>query len=73
MYRWIFPNNMQDNPDKFQAISFGGKRNDIITDSTFVNTTIHCDDSVPLLGVEFDNLLTFNYYITESVGSPLDH
>ena len=54
---------MQANPDKFQAISFGRKGNNIITDFTFDNTTIHCDDSVLLLGVEFDHLLTFNNYI----------
>ena len=35
----------------------------IITDVTFDNTTIHYDDSVLLLGVEFDHLLTFNNHI----------
>ena len=36
------------------------KGNNIITDLSFDNTTINCDDSVLLLGVEFDHLLTFN-------------
>ena len=27
------------------------------------NKTIHCDDSVTLLGIEFDNMLTFNNHI----------
>ena len=58
--RWFKDNNIQANPDKFQAISFGRKGNNIITDFTFDNTTIHCDDSVLLLDVEFDHLLTFN-------------
>ena len=61
--RWFKDNNMQANPDKFQAISFGRKGNNIITDFTFDNTTINCDDSVLLLGVEFDHLLTFNNHI----------
>ena len=61
--RWFKDNIMQANPGKFQAISFGRKGNNIITDFTFHNTTIHCDDSVLLLGVEFDHLLTFNNYI----------
>ena len=54
---------MQANPDKLQAISFGRKGNNIITDFTFDNTTINCDYSVLLLGVEFDHLLTFNNHI----------
>ena len=56
-------NNVQANPDKFQVIGFGRNRNNIITDFTFNNTTIDCDDSVLLLGVEFDHLLTFNNHI----------
>ena len=56
---------MQANPDKLQGISFGRKGNNIITDFTFDNTTIHSDDSVLLLGVEFDHLLTFNNHIAE--------
>ena len=48
---WFKDNNMQTNPDKFQAISFGRKGNNIFTDFTFDNTTIHCDDSVLLLGL----------------------
>ena len=54
---------MQANADTFQAISFGRKGNNIITDFTFDNTTIHCDDSVLLLGVSFYHLLTFNNHI----------
>ena len=33
--RWFKDNNMQANPDKCQAISFGRKGNNIITDFTF--------------------------------------
>ena len=62
-YYYIIINNMQTNPDKFPVISFGGKGNNVITYSTFDNTSIHCDDSVLLLGVEFDHLLTCNNHI----------
>ena len=51
---------MQANPHKVQGISSGRKGNNIITEFTFDNPTIHCDDPVLLLGVEFDHLLTFN-------------
>ena len=56
---------MKANPDKFQAISFGKKGNRQITDFTFGDTTIQCEDSVILLGIEIDHLLTFNKHITE--------
>ena len=52
---------MQANPDKFQAI---GKKG--ITDMTELivdNKTIRCYYSVTLLGIEFDNMLTFNSHI----------
>ena len=39
------------------------KGNNIIKDFTYDSTTIHCHDSVLLLGVEFDHLLTFNNHI----------
>ena len=54
---------MQANPDKFQAISFGKKGISAITELIIDNKTIHCDDSVTLLGIEFDNVLTFNNHI----------
>ena len=44
---------------------FGKKGNRQITDFTFGNTTIQCEDSVVLLGIEIDHLLTFNKHITE--------
>ena len=45
---------MKANPSKFQAISFG-KRGTNITNFTFENTTIHCENSVVLLGIETDH------------------
>ena len=51
---WFKENQMKANPDKFQAISFSKKGNRQITDFTFGNTTIQCEDSVVLLGIEVD-------------------
>ena len=41
---WFEENNMQANPDKFQAISFGKKGISAITELIIDNKTIHCDD-----------------------------
>ena len=62
---WFKDNQMKANPDKFQAISFGKKGNQQITEFTLGNTQIQCEDSVVLLGIEIDHLLTFNKHITE--------
>ena len=56
---------MKANPDKFQAISFGKRGNGVIADFTCGTTHIKCEDSVTLLGMEFDHLLKFNKHITE--------
>ena len=60
--RWFRVNQRKANPDKFQAIYFGGRG---ITDFTSENTSIHCVDSVVLLGIEIDHLLTFNKHIAD--------
>ena len=54
---------MKANPSKFQAISFGKRGTKDITKFTFENTTIHCENSVVLLGIEIDHSLTFNTHI----------
>ena len=60
---WFEDNNMQENPDKFQAISYGKKVISAITELIIDNKTIHCEDSVTLLGIEFGNMLTINNHI----------
>ena len=62
--QWFKINQMKTNPTKFQAISFGKRVPRDITDFTFENTTIHCENSVVLLGSEMDHSLTFNKQIT---------
>ena len=54
---------MKANPSKFEAISFGKRGTRDITNFTFENTTIHCENSVVLLGIEIDHSLTFNTHI----------
>ena len=61
--QWFNINQMKANPSKFQAISFGKRGTRDITNFTFENTTIHCEDSVVLLGIAIDHSLTFNTHI----------
>ena len=56
---------MKVNPDKFQAISFGKRGNRDIPHFSCESIHIPCEDSVSLLGINFDHLLTFNNHITE--------
>ena len=56
---------MKANPDKFQAISFGKRGNRDIPHFSCESIHIPCEDSVSLLGVNFDHLLTFNNHITD--------
>ena len=61
--QWFNINQMKANPSKFQAISFGKRGTRDITNFTFENTTIHCENSVVLLGIEVDHSLSFNTHI----------
>ena len=58
--QWFNINQMTANPSKFQAISFGKRGIRDRKHFTFENTTIHCENSVVLLGIEIDNSKTFN-------------
>ena len=49
--QWFNINQMKANPSKFQAISFGKRGTRDITNFTFENTTIHCENSVVLLSI----------------------
>ena len=61
--QWFNINQMKANPSKFQAISFSKRGTTDIKKITFENTTIHCENSVVLLGIEIDHSLTFNTHI----------
>ena len=55
---------MKANPDKFQTISFGKRGIRDINNFTCESVSIPCEESVSLLGVDFDHLLAFNNHIT---------
>ena len=61
--QWFNVNKMKANTSKFQAISFGKRGTRDIKNLTFENTTIHCENSVVLLGIEIDHSLTFSIHI----------
>ena len=63
--QWFNRNQMKANPDKFQSYSFGKRGNRDIRHFTCDSMYVSCEDSVSLLGVNFDHLLTFNNHITE--------
>ena len=62
---WFHENQIKVNPHQFQAISFGKRGNGIITDLKCGMTQVKCEDSVVLLGIEIDHMLTFNNHITD--------
>jgi len=56
---WFQTNQMQANPDKFQAIAICNKSRDYINEFQINTVTIKCDESVKLLGADIDLLLNF--------------
>ena len=60
--KWF--DQMKANPDKFQAISFGKRGIRDINNFTCESVSIPCEESVSLLGVDFDHLLSFKNHIT---------
>ena len=65
LLHWFQENQMKVNPDKFQAISFGKRGNGVVTDFTCGMTQVRCEDSVVLLGIELDHMLTSNDHISD--------
>ena len=65
LLHWFQEHQMKVNPDKFQAIRFGKRGNGVITDFTCGMTQVRCEDSVVLLGIALDHMLTFNDHITD--------
>ena len=61
---WFNDNQMQANPDKFQAIAVGKKTHDETISFNLDGNIIKCDDEVKLLGVTFDFMLNFNSHIS---------
>ena len=61
--QWFALNNMQANPEKFQAMVLGRKKNGCKSFRAS-DTNIKCEESVKLLGVTVDNLLDFDLHIS---------
>lgn len=57
---------MQTNPDKFQFICLGTKAIKSITSFNVSNTVIPCEKEVTVLGVGFDNKLSFDKHETNT-------
>ena len=55
---------MQANPDKFQSICIGKQTSDYIQSFNIGDTTIPCDSSVKLLGIEIDSMLNFDQHVS---------
>ena len=62
---WFKSNQMQANPDKFQAISVGVKSHGKIKSFDISCNIIKCDVEVKQLGVEIDYLLNFDAQISK--------
>ena len=62
---WFGTNQMQANPDKFQAISVGKKTNAEMKNIQIAEVNIPCEENVKLLGVELDYKLNFDTQITK--------
>ena len=63
--KWFVDNQMQANPDKFQAISVGKKTHSALTSIKLANLDIPYEENVKLLGVELDYKLDFDFQVTQ--------
>ena len=61
---WFNNNQMQANPDKFQAIAVGKKTHDDNISFNLDGNIIKCDDEAKLLRVTFDLMLNFYSHIS---------
>ena len=64
LINWFSDNQMQANPDIFQAIAIGKKTKDQSINFNLKGSTIPCDESVKRLGVTFDFKLKFDKQIS---------
>jgi hypothetical protein len=55
---------MQANPDKFQVLAVGKKTFDKNMKICIQNSTLSCEETVKLLGVEIDYQLNFDIHIS---------
>jgi hypothetical protein len=55
---------MQANPDKFQVLVVGKKTFDKNMEICIQNSTLSCEETVKLLGIEIDYQLNFDIHIS---------
>ena len=63
LINWFKGNKMQANPDKFQVLAVGKKTFDKNMKICIQNSTLTCEETVNLLGIEIDYQLNFDIHI----------
>ena len=61
---WFDKNQMQANPDKFQAFSVGPKTSKTVKSFNINGQEIACQETVKLLGIEIDYMLNFDTQVS---------
>lgn len=64
LVEWFAENQMQANPEKFQALAIGKKTNEKRPVFSIQGAHIECSDYVKLLGVTIDSSLKFDVHIS---------
>lgn len=64
LLKWFNDNQMQANPEKFQAIAIGKKTFSELKSFAVANSNIDCEETVRLLGVELDYQLNFDEQVS---------
>ena len=66
LINWFKVNKMQANPDKFQVLAVGKKTFDKNMKICIQNSTLSCEETVKLLGIEIDYQLNFDIHISST-------
>ena len=64
LINWFKVNKMQAKPDKFQVLAVGKKTFDKNMKIYIQNSTLSCEETVKLLGIEIDYQLNFDIHIS---------
>jgi hypothetical protein len=64
LINWFKVNKMQDNPEKFQVLAIGKKTFEKNMKICIQNSTLSCEETVKLLGIEIDYQLNFDIHIS---------
>jgi hypothetical protein len=64
LINWFKVNKMEANPDKFQVFAVGKKTFDKNLKICLQNSTLSCEETVKLLGIEIDYQLNVDIHIS---------